>query len=101
MAQSPSVDRKGSKCGIFTTLHNTQNFAIKHNFFLLLLEFSTFTDEQRSLLMKYFNEYGMTSTHRRNADVIARCAAEIGTTIPKVKVLHNKCDPSCFILPHM
>lgn len=51
------------------------------------LEFSTFSDEQRLLLMKYFNEYGMTSTHRRNADIIARCAVEVGTTVSKVKVL--------------
>lgn len=37
--------------------------------------------------MKYFVDYGMTSTHRRNTDVIARCAAEVGTTVPKVKVM--------------
>jgi hypothetical protein len=48
-------------------------------------KFSTFTDEQRATLLKYFNDYGMTSTHRKNADVLARCAAEVGTTVPKVK----------------
>ena len=36
--------------------------------------------------MKYFDEYGMTSTHRRNLDLMSQCATEAGTTITKVKV---------------
>lgn len=36
--------------------------------------------------MKYFDDYGMTSTHRRNMGIITRCAAEAGTSMPKVKV---------------
>ncbi|XP_019851255.1 PREDICTED: uncharacterized protein LOC109581518 [Amphimedon queenslandica] len=48
-------------------------------------KFSAFTVEQRATLLKYFDEYGMTSTHRRNIDLITQCAAELGTTIPKVK----------------
>lgn len=53
-----------------------------------LSEFSAFTVEQRATLLKYFDEYGMTSTHRRNIDLITQCAAELGTTIPKVKVAY-------------
>lgn len=45
-----------------------------------------FTAEQRQLLLKYFDEYGMTSTHRRNADLIQRCAQDVGTTVERVKV---------------
>ena len=38
------------------------------------------------ILLKYFDEYGMTSTHRRNLELMARCAGEVGTSIDKVKV---------------
>ena len=36
--------------------------------------------------MKYFDEYGMTSTHRRNGDLMNRCAEEVGTSLDRVKV---------------
>jgi len=45
-----------------------------------------FTPEQKRILLKYFEEYGMTSTHRRNTELMQRCAEEVGTTIIKVKV---------------
>lgn len=45
-----------------------------------------FTAEQRQILLKYFDECGMTSTHRRNAELIQRCATDVGTTIERVKV---------------
>eukprot|EP00731_Ephydatia_muelleri_P035662 Em0145g14a len=45
----------------------------------------SFTDEQRKLLLKYFDEYGMTSTHRRNVDLMQKCALEVGTTLDRVK----------------
>ena len=45
-----------------------------------------FTSEQRTVLLKYFNEYGMTSTHRRNSELIQKCASEIGTTVERIKV---------------
>lgn len=45
-----------------------------------------FSAEQRAVLLKYFNEYGMTSTHRRNGELMQKCAAEIGTTLERIKV---------------
>ena len=45
-----------------------------------------FTPEQKAVLLRYFEEYGMTSTHRRNTDLMQRCAAEVGTTIERIKV---------------
>ena len=45
-----------------------------------------FTPEQRAVLMRYFEEYGMTSTHRRNTELMQRCAQEINTTIERIKV---------------
>ena len=45
-----------------------------------------FTPEEKEILMKHFEEYGMTSTHRRNTELMRRCAEEIGTTIERVKV---------------
>ena len=45
-----------------------------------------FTNEQRQVLLRYFDEYGMTSTHRRNTDIIQRCADEVGTSVERVKV---------------
>lgn len=45
----------------------------------------SFTDDQRKLLLKYFDEYGMTSTHRRNVDLMQKCAQEVGTTLDRVK----------------
>ena len=45
-----------------------------------------FTVEQRAILFKYFNEYGMTSTHRRNTELMQKCASEIGTTMERIKV---------------
>lgn len=56
--------------------------------FLILAGQSLFTDSQRMILLKYFDNYGMTSTHRRNLELMARCATEVGTSIDKVKV-HN------------
>ncbi len=56
-----------------------------------------FTPEQKAVLLRYFDEYGMTSTHRRNADMMQRCANEVGTTIDRIKVgasLHAHCIPS-------
>ncbi|CAI8015202.1 hypothetical protein GBAR_LOCUS9451, partial [Geodia barretti] len=44
-----------------------------------------FTLEQRQILLKYFDECGMTSTHRRNTDIVQRCANEVGTTVERVK----------------
>lgn len=51
-----------------------------------ILEPQLFTLEQRQTLLKYFDECGMTSTHRRNSDVIQRCANDVGTTVDRVKV---------------
>jgi hypothetical protein len=45
-----------------------------------------FTPEHKATLLKYFNEYGMTSTHRRNTELMEKCANEIGTTVGRVKV---------------
>ncbi len=45
-----------------------------------------FTPEQKDVLMKYFEEYGMTSTHRRNTELMRQCAGEVGTTVARVKV---------------
>jgi hypothetical protein len=45
-----------------------------------------FSPDQKAILLRYFEEYGMTSTHRRNTDLMQRCAAEVGTTIERVKV---------------
>ena len=50
-----------------------------------------FTNEQRKVLLKYFDEYGMTSTHHRNSELIERCRTEVGTTVERVKV---PCDGS-------
>lgn len=44
-----------------------------------------FSDEQRTILLRYFDEYGMTSTHRRNTELMERCANEVGTTLERVK----------------
>ena len=46
-----------------------------------------FSDGQRKILLKYFDEFGMTSTHRRNSELIKRCSTEVGTTLERVKVL--------------
>ena len=45
-----------------------------------------FTPEQKGVLLRYFDEYGMTSTHRRNTELMQRCANEVGTTIERIKV---------------
>ncbi len=45
-----------------------------------------FTTDQRTVLMRYFEEYGMTSTHRRNTELMQRCAQEVNTSIDRVKV---------------
>ena len=45
-----------------------------------------FGSDQRAILLKYFEEYGMTSTHRRNLELMQRCAQEVGTTLDRVKV---------------
>lgn len=45
-----------------------------------------FTPEQKAVLIRYFEELGMTSTHRRNTDLMQRCADEVGTTIERIKV---------------
>ena len=45
-----------------------------------------FSEEQRTILIRYFNEYGMTSTHRRNTELMSKCAEEVGTTMERVKV---------------
>ena len=45
-----------------------------------------FTPDQKAVLLRYFEEYGMTSTHRRNTDLMQRCAEEVGTTIDRIKV---------------
>ncbi len=45
-----------------------------------------FTPEQKTILIRYFEEYGMTSTHRRNMELMRRCAEDVGTTIERVKV---------------
>ncbi len=45
-----------------------------------------FTTEQRTVLMRYFEEYGMTSTHRRNTELMQRCAQEVHTSIDRIKV---------------
>ena len=45
-----------------------------------------FSDEQRTILLRYFDEYGMTSTHRRNMELMERCANEVGTSLERVKV---------------
>lgn len=45
-----------------------------------------FTPEEKAVLLKYFEDYGMTSTHRRNTELMQRCAEEVGTTIERVKV---------------
>ena len=37
-------------------------------------------------MLRYFDEYGMTSTHRRNTELMERCANEVGTTLERVKV---------------
>jgi len=52
----------------------------------LLLGAVVFTPEQKEILMKYFEEYGMTSTHRRNTELMKQCASEVGTTVARVKV---------------
>lgn len=46
-----------------------------------------FTPEQKSVLLRYFEEYGMTSTHRRNTALMQQCANEVGTTIERIKVM--------------
>ena len=51
-----------------------------------------FSDGQRKILLKYFDEFGMTSTHRRNSELIERCSTEVGTTVERVKV------PSCCVV---
>ena len=54
-----------------------------------------FTPEQKEVLMKYFEEYGMTSTHRRNTELMKQCASEVGTTVARVKVSWETCLGSC------
>lgn len=44
-----------------------------------------FSAEQKKTLMRYFDEYGMTSTHRRNTELMHKCASEIGTSVDRVK----------------
>jgi len=46
-----------------------------------------FTVEQKEILMRYFEEYGLTSTHRRYSDLMTRCAVEVRTTVERVKVI--------------
>ena len=31
----------------------------------------------------------MTSTHRRNSDLVQRCSTEVGTTVERVKVMNE------------
>lgn len=45
-----------------------------------------FSPDQKAVLIRYFEEYGMTSTHRRNTDLMQQCAGEVGTTIERIKV---------------
>ncbi len=54
--------------------------------YVILLGAVVFTPEQKDVLMKYFEEYGMTSTHRRNTELMRQCAGEVGTTVARVKV---------------
>lgn len=54
-----------------------------------------FSDEQRTILLRYFDEYGMTSTHRRNTELMERCANEVGTTLERVKVCACACLCVC------
>ena len=49
-----------------------------------------FTLEQRQILLRFFDECGMNSTHRRNSEIIQRCADEVGTSIERVKVREGK-----------
>lgn len=44
-----------------------------------------FSDEQRTVLLRYFDEYGMISTHRRNMELMERCANEVGTSLERIK----------------
>lgn len=60
---------------------------------MLLLGANLFTDDQRSVLLRYFDEYGMTSTHRRNSELMERCATEVGTTLERVKA--SGCEAYC------
>ena len=77
-------------CSLYTTL-----FYVCHALCTLSLcthcfsEPQLFTVEQWQTLLKYFDEYGMTSTHRRNSDLIQRCATEVGTTTERVKVMNE------------
>ena len=50
-----------------------------------------FTPEQKMVLLRYFEEYGMTSTHRRNTELMQRCAGEVGTTVERIKVCVEMC----------
>ena len=65
-------------------------FFLKKNIYIIFVYLSKggfmFNDEQRAVLLKYFNEYGMTSTHRRNMDLMQQCMQEVGTTMERVKV---------------
>ena len=67
---------------------STRNVAwVSTSLSLLFPEPQLFTSEQRQTLLKYFDECGMTSTHRRNTAIIQRCASDIGTTVERVKVM--------------
>lgn len=44
-----------------------------------------FTEVQRSILLRYFEEFGMVSTHRRNTDLMVQCAEQVGTSLERVK----------------
>ena len=45
-----------------------------------------FSEEQRTILLRYFDEHGMVSTHRKNHEIMARCAQEVGTSLDRIKV---------------
>ncbi|KAI6647936.1 hypothetical protein LOD99_8396 [Oopsacas minuta] len=46
---------------------------------------NSYTPEQRNLLLKYFDDYKMNSTHRKNMQLIEQCAQELTIPVPKVK----------------
>ena len=54
-----------------------------------------FTPEQKEILIKYFEDYGMTSTHRRNTELMRQSAGEVGTTVARVKVCVCLCECAC------
>jgi hypothetical protein len=70
---------------IFIILIPFYCLSLSHRYLRCHPEPQLFTLEQRQILLKYFDECGMTSTHRRNTDIIQRCASEVGTTVERVK----------------